>query len=109
MMQYRKSTRAAVHIILFLVPVILYFLQLLGRISAPATILAGVIICVKAAVEIMRAKSYLSKREHQVKNQIIVCPVKAKCEACGIYTFLTPYDLSSQLMYFCKHCYLALQ
>jgi len=91
MKQHRKYTENTTNIIVLLVPVITFFLQLLGRVSVLATVLVGLIVCVKAAVEIISIKPRIVKGRQfkQKRNEIVLCPVKAKCEICKRYEQLT--------------------
>ncbi len=103
MIQHRApKTQNITRILTILFPVFLFFVQLVARVSVVATVVAAILICIKALIELLAS----CQQQQPSPSPLLIEP----CRSCGVQydrkqlLLLTVAGLYSPV---CQECYFA--
>ncbi len=89
-----------------ILPLAIYFLQLLGKASFLAACAAGTLVVVKVFIELRHNSQRIPAHRPTPSPRLVqVQAPLAGCYLCGEVRHLQPYAISGQRVGICQHCY----
>ncbi len=89
-------------------PVMIYLLQLFGKVSILATCASGTLVVCKAIVELRHHQAASSRQSRPLPSRSLLVPVHApvaSCYLCQQVRQLRPYEIAGWRAGICQHCH----
>ena len=89
-------------------PVMIYLMQLLGKVSILATCASGALVLCKAILEVRHHHASSHRQSHPLPSRSLLVSVQAPvagCYLCRQVRQLRPYEIEGQRAGICQHCH----